>query len=74
MAFVMMKNSYVDIASLAELRKARCENAIAGDKALKMAAARARSLEQMFSPGALIGRFISAVEPVMRIWEMIKGS
>lgn len=70
----MMKNSYVDIASLAELRKARHENAIACDKALKMAAARARSLEQMLSPGALIGRFMSAVEPVMRIWEMIKGS
>lgn len=69
-----MKNSYVDIASLAELRKARHENAIACDKALKMAAARARSLEQMLSPGALIGRFMSAVEPVMRIWEMIKGS
>lgn len=72
--FVMMKNSYVDIASLAELRKARRENAIAGDKALKMATARARSLEQMLSPGALIGRFMSVVEPVMRIWEMIKGS
>lgn len=72
--FVMMKNSYVDIASLAELRKARHENAIACDKALKMAAARARSLEQMLSPGALIGRFMSAVEPVIRIWEMIKGS
>ena len=69
-----MKNSYVDIASLAELRKARHENAIACDKALKMAAARARSLEQMLSPGALIGRFMSAVEPLMRIWEMIKGS
>lgn len=74
MVFVMMKNSYVDIASLAELRKARHENAIACDKALKMATARARSLEQMLSPGALIGRFMSAVEPVMRIWEMIKGS
>lgn len=68
----MMKNSYVDIASLAGLREARRKNIIAGDKALKRATVRARSLEHMLSPGALIGRFMTAAEPLMRIWEMIK--
>lgn len=69
--WAMMENRFVDIATLAELRRVRKANAMAAEAASSRIFGRMRCWEHCLSPEYLFGNLLRVAQPLVRLWDML---